>query len=282
MKNQQSTVAIIAIILATLGLVWFTLPAPHEDSLSRYEQGSPVRVGYALEAPFTNLSPEGEVGGTEPALLRLALSRLGHHRIQWVHAEFENLIHELRSGRIDIVCAGMFITEERAAQVAFTRPTLRVPPGLLLREGASPAWSSLAGLAADDAARVAVLGGSTDESAARRAGLSPRRIRSYPDAASAVSALLGGEVDVLMLPSLSLQHLIRIEETHTLRHVILDGDEDALVGISAFAVRKEDRRLLDALNATLAGIVGTPEHAALLASHAVPGAFLPHLRTSPP
>lgn len=53
-------------------------------------------------------------------------------RTEWLQLDFDRLIDALDEGRIDLVAAGMFVTEERSRRVRFSQPSLRVLPGWLL------------------------------------------------------------------------------------------------------------------------------------------------------
>ena len=94
-----------------------------------------IRIGYAVEAPYAFLTPDGELTGESPEVAKRITSRLGIPRITWRQVEFASLIDELDAGRIDMIASGMFVTEERARRVAFSIPTFHTHQALLVRAG---------------------------------------------------------------------------------------------------------------------------------------------------
>ncbi|MFG5410328.1 transporter substrate-binding domain-containing protein [Piscinibacter sakaiensis] len=118
----------------TLAAAWLG----REDTLARLQRAGQLRAGYAVEAPYAVVLPDGSVGGESPRTLRHVAARLGLDRIDWLQLPFEGLIDALRARRVDVVSAGLFVTPARAARVRFADPTLRVRAGLLRRLLAVP------------------------------------------------------------------------------------------------------------------------------------------------
>lgn len=265
---------ILTVIIAAVAFTWDVLvPDIGGDSLGRYQKGEPLRIGYALEAPFVTRSEQGEIAGTGPETLGLALSRLGNGRVKWIHADFAALLHELRSGRIDIVCAGMFATADRSRIASFTRPTLEVPAALLVRSGNPLGIRSLTEAAARHEVRVGVLSGSVEDERARALRIPPERLLAFPDTESAGTALSLGEVDLVARSRPALVELTRSAAGAELE--VLDDADQGQRGGAAFAVRQDEPRLLAALNDALGEVVGSAAHRAVLARHRVPETDLP-------
>ena len=71
--------------------------------------------------PYQSLNEQGELIGFDIDLMEIIAERLGK-TIEWRDMAFDALIPSLMARRIDLIIAGMSITEERAQRVAFTRP----------------------------------------------------------------------------------------------------------------------------------------------------------------
>lgn len=109
--------------------------ATRDDSLDRLRSKGTITIGYAVEAPYAFLTPDGTVTGEAPEIAKVMASRLGIGHIAWRQVEFGSLLAELEAGRIDVIAAGMFITPKRADRASFSLPTFRVREGLLVPRG---------------------------------------------------------------------------------------------------------------------------------------------------
>ena len=63
-----------------------------EDALARARREGFLRVGYAVEAPYAFLTPEGEVTGESPEIARAMAQQLGIPKVEWRLTEFGSLI----------------------------------------------------------------------------------------------------------------------------------------------------------------------------------------------
>ena len=283
MRRAYEIAALMLVLCLVLVLGWIFLPRA-DDSLARARAGGVLRVGYALEAPFVLLQPEPaasapalRVSGESPEVLRAALARVGITRLEWLRADFGSLIHELESGRIDVIAAGMFITPARSQRVAFSLPSVALRTGLLQPVDLLPITPSLAELQHFPQRRLAVLEGSVEAALARSSGFPEARLIAYPDAPSALDALKRGRVEALALSSVSLRYMQRNLPAGAY-HLSPDVVPDAPAGLAAFAVRSQDQALREALDQALAGFLGSAEHLALVAPFGIAAADLPEAR----
>jgi len=266
------------IVIAAAILVARQVAGPHEATLvSRLERGEALRVGYAIEAPFAFLMPDGTVSGEAPEVFREVLHEQGYTRIEWLHAEFGSLLHELASGRVDAIACGMFITPERARSFRFTRPTAVVRTGLLVRSGNPKGLHSLADIAASSDAHLAVVDGAVEYGQAVEAGVPAGRLTALPDPAAAISALVQGRVDGFALSEVSLRYLLTTEPSGRLELAVPFGSaaDDALAGRPAFVFRKSDEDFAARVDQTLDRYLGSPAHRALVARFGFGDAQMP-------
>jgi len=71
--------------------------------------------------PYESRNEQGDLIGFDIDLMEIIAEKLGK-KIEWQDMSFDGLIPALIAKRIDMVIAGMSITEERAQRVAFTKP----------------------------------------------------------------------------------------------------------------------------------------------------------------
>lgn len=254
---------VLAVAAIAMALIFQTLTdrGEHDGSV-------PLRAGYALEAPYAYRDANGDLRGEAVDTLRAGLQRAGLPEPVWVHVEFPRLLHELRSGRIDVIAAGMFITPERAAVAEFTRPTTSVRMGLLVPGGNPLGLHALRDLRRAAGARLAVLDGSVELDRAREAGLTEAQLLRLPDTGSALAALRSGQAAAFALSAPSLRWAMRewpvLELAAPFTPPQHGGKPD--IGFPAFVFRTGDPRRAR-LDQALAGYLGSADHLRAVAAY---------------
>ncbi|MCL1941611.1 MAG: transporter substrate-binding domain-containing protein [Synergistaceae bacterium] len=71
--------------------------------------------------PYESRNEQGDLIGFDIELMEVIAAKLGK-KLDWQDIAFDALIPTLIAKRIDLIIAGMSITEERAQRVAFTEP----------------------------------------------------------------------------------------------------------------------------------------------------------------
>lgn len=256
--------------LAALLVGGGVVASSHEaTTLERVRATRIIRVAYTNEPPHSWRTQEGRITGESPEVARHVLHAMGVDSIEWVWSPFRSIFLELRSGRVDLIAAGAYITPERARDVRFTRPTLRVPSALLVRAADTTWLRSLESIVARHDARIAILAGSAERDLARRLGIEERRILIVPDPESAHAAVLAGRVDAFAASIVSARGL-RASDADSLRLAVVRAVSpgSALEALgdfqSALVVRLGDDELARVLDEHLAGWLGSPDHLAML------------------
>ncbi len=260
--------AVWALLAAGAGAAAVALALGQRDrSLLRLQDGEPLRVGYAVEAPYAFVADDGTVTGEAPELARRIAAELGIARVEWHQSEFGALIDELRQGRVDVIAAGMFATPERSRLVAFSIPTFRVRQGLLVRSGNPERLHGYQDAVFREGARLAVIDGSVEERLVGALGLPGDRTVRVPDAATGRQAVRSGLVAGLALSGPAVRWMalrggggLEAAEPFAQPSEELSGS----LGSGAMAFRKGDRRLLAAWNARLEAFLGSAAHRAMV------------------
>lgn len=95
------------------------LPRDADGTLDRV-RGHALRVGFAVDTPWTTDSAGG-AGGVESALVRRLAQDIGTH-VEWVHGQQGDLLEALRQRDLDLVIGGLRGKSPWSTQVGFTRP----------------------------------------------------------------------------------------------------------------------------------------------------------------
>ncbi|HWR04094.1 MAG TPA: ectoine/hydroxyectoine ABC transporter substrate-binding protein EhuB [Humidesulfovibrio sp.] len=263
MSRARILLWIVLGALASAAALSLFMRAKDDHTLERIRTSGVIRIGYAVEAPYAFLTPEGVVTGQSPELARRVAHRLGIKDIEWRLADFGALIAELKDGRIDVIAAGMFITPERAEQVSFSEPVFHVRPALLVARGNPKRLHSYKDALADGTVRLAVLTGAVEGQALLRAGLPEVQLIQVPDAQTGRVAVETGLADGLALSSPTIKWMAirdQLGRTEIARPFTGAGlDLEARSGFGGFGFRKEDKSLLAAWNGELRALAADPE-----------------------
>jgi polar amino acid transport system substrate-binding protein len=273
----KARVAATLVLLAAIAVAAMAAFAPPDAAYDRIRASGVLRIGYAVEPPYAFIASDGLVTGESPELARLVAREMGVQRIEWVLTTFDALIPDLREGRFDAVAAGLFVTPEREALVAFAEPSLAVRAGLLVRKGNPLRLLDYRDAIADPAARVAVVSGSVEEHRLRARGMPDTRLLVVPDAITGSRAVESGAADALALSRPTTRSLARqfpgLAAIAVVGSAAPGGPEAEFQAAAAFS--RAHPRLLEAWNAAQARVVGSPEHLRAVAPFGFEAADLP-------
>jgi polar amino acid transport system substrate-binding protein len=259
---------LVPVLLAATGaaLLGSAAPALAQSTLERIREADQVRVAIADEAPYGYRDASGRVTGEAPEIARLILERIDPEiEIEWVVVPFGQLIPGLQVGEFDIAAAGMFITPERCAAVAFSEPTYVIGEAFAVREGNPKDLTDYRAISDHPEARVGLIAGTVEYNYALVTGIPAERAPLYRTFERALAALKAGEIDAVGLTSLTAQSLVDGEpelEATPQFYPTLDGEQ--VKGYGGFAFRKDDQELQAAFNQELTDLVGSEAHWSLV------------------
>jgi len=231
-----------------------TTEAP-ETTLEKVKRVGYVTVGFANEAPFAYATPDGKLTGQNVEICRAVLQNLGISEMQGVLTEFGSLIPGLKAGRFDMITAGMYITPERAKEVAFADPEYTIGGGLAVPKGNPLNLHSYFDIAANPDVKVSVMGGISEIDQLKACGVTDEQMVISPDNPSALAALIAGRVDCFTATSPSVKNVVETSANPDVEMVMdfdiaeVDGKRQQGFGSSAF--RLEDTDFVEAYNAEL-------------------------------
>ncbi|TVR13304.1 MAG: ectoine/hydroxyectoine ABC transporter substrate-binding protein EhuB, partial [Planctomycetota bacterium] len=211
------------------------------------------------------------VTGEAPEMARVIAKALGIGRIEPRQVEWDSLIPGLNSGRFDVIGAGMYITPDRAANVAFTNPTYRIGEAFLVRSDNPKALHSYEDIAANEDATIGVVRGTVERDYARNAGIPDDRVVIFNDNDSALAGVRSGQVDAFAGTALTVQTLVdRVAADAGVERAdpfVQPTDEhgNQVYGYGAFAFRQDEDDLVEAFNAAIYAFLGSDAHREMVA-----------------
>ncbi|SCB37663.1 ectoine/hydroxyectoine ABC transporter substrate-binding protein EhuB [Rhizobium hainanense] len=235
-----------------------------ETTLERARATGSITIGISTEVPFSFIEA-GQPAGADVVVFKHVASKLGIHEVRAVLSEFSSLIPGLQADRFDVIVAGMYVKPNRCTQVLFTTPMHAQGDAVVTLSGNSKGITSYKSIAADPTIKIGYIAGGTGVGANLTAsGISPGQISTYQDNLAGVAALKAGRINAYASTSVIVQTLLNklndptVERVRPFEQPLVDGK--TVVGFGAFAVRKGDEDLRDALNVELKKYLGTPEH----------------------
>lgn len=256
-----ATAASVALVGAVVGAMAGTALA--QDTLERAREQGFIRIAFANEAPFGFATPDGTLTGEAPEIAKVIFEHMGIAEVDGVLTEWSSLIPGLKAGRFDVIAAGMFVTPQRCAEIAFSEPTYTLGQGFLVAAGNPKDLHSYEDVASAEDVTLGVLAGAVERDYALAAGIPDERITRLPDQASMIGAVRAGRVDAAALTAISIEQMARKGGDAVERAEPFTTPEAAM-GSGAFGFRKEDEALRAEFNKHLAEFIGTPEHLALV------------------
>jgi len=196
--------------------------------------------------PFEYYNESNEIVGFDIDIARKIAEALGVE-LKVVDTAFDGLIPSLLTKKLDMVIAGMTITEERAKVVAFSEPYFTAGQVIVVRKGSTPIkdFEGLKGKV------VAVqLGTTGDLVVSELKGI--KEVRRFEKFTDAFLELKNRRVDAVVLDS-------AVAKAYVLSNPNLEITSDVLSSEQyGIAVRKEDKDLLEFINKVLADMRKSP------------------------
>jgi len=220
---------------------------------------------YLQEPPFCFRRGDAAVSGCDVELAQTVAVIAGAGPFLPVEAEFAQLLPGLAEGRWAMT-TGLFITEERRARVAFSRPIWALHDGLLVRAGDTRGFAGYRALARDPSAVLGVIVDQVQHATALRLGVAAERVRLFRTQDEAATAVVNGEIDAYASVASAHRGYLANRPDDELAVIDVPADEQP-PAFGAFAFAKESGGLHAAIDAALTSYLGSPAHRALTARY---------------
>lgn len=202
------------------------------------EEGGVLLMGTNAEFPPYEYYEGQEVVGIDVDIAQAVAEKLGME-LEVEDMAFDSLIAALSSGKVDMVAAGMTVTEERLASVNFSDTYATGVQSIIVKEDSEIA-------SADDLTgkTVGVQLGTTGDIFAE--DIENGTVERYNKGMEAVQALSQGKIDAVIIDNEPAK--VFVSEVEGLKIL----DEAFAIEDYAIAIAKEDTELLEKVNAALA------------------------------
>lgn len=201
--------------------------------------------------PFSYQETDGSFSGFDVESARWIANKSGL-KFEFQAIMWDSMIPSLQAKKIDMVYSGMTITDERKAQVAFSKPYIKINQSIAARADST--------VTADDVrAGKVVIGtqrGTTGEAWVQKnlidTGKMPAsNLKSFDNFPLAITALMNKQVDATVYDKPSTVEAIRGQNAK----IIYEVNDPEWHGI---AIRKEDTALLETMNKGLDQLMADP------------------------
>lgn len=205
---------------------------------------SPAPANYSTTDP----NDPGNVIGIEPDILKAAGRCLGF-TFSYSKLDFAGLIPALQAGRIQVIAAGMYASDERAKQVDFVQ-YMKAGEASLVRAGNPRGFRSLTDVCGVTAAEIVgtveneMLGQQSET--CKRDGKPPVTALQFQSNDRAYSALAQGRADILLTDAGVASYLAKMTPDK-----VEVGFAIPTAFVFGFAISKKDDTLRDGLAASL-------------------------------
>ena len=198
---------------------------------------------------------KGKIDGIDPEIIRRISQRLGYE-LEIQDMAFDGVIAAVQSGKAQVAASGITVTEDRKQKVFFTDPYVTATQVMIV-----PKNSTIKGEADLKGKRIGVQHGTTGDSYVKENFHEPQRFQHGPDA---VTALVNGKLDVVVIDGEPAEAYISKNPGLKILPKPLVLEE------YAFAISKDNKKLLDAFNAELRKMKASGEMDNLINSYRKP------------
>jgi ABC-type amino acid transport substrate-binding protein len=204
-----------------------------------------VRVGIAPNYPPVAFKKKGTISGIEADLADRLSKELGLS-ITFVELPFNELLNALRKNEIDMIMSGMSITEKREKQASFTHPYMEIGQVAIVRESDVQRFTPPTEALYINGLRVGYEIGTTGMTFAVKTLLLAELVK-FQSADEGLTALQEGKIEAFVHDEPTAWQMTGQDKYKNLVVLTEPLTREEL----AWAVRHEDKLLLDALNRTI-------------------------------
>jgi polar amino acid transport system substrate-binding protein len=208
------------------------------QTVESIKQAGTVKVGMMVDfPPFGIMNTSNEPDGYDADVAKLLAKEWGVE-VQIVPVTGPNRIPYLQSNQVDLLVASLGITEERAKNVDFSQPYAGISIGVF-----GSADTKVTTPEELSGKTIGVARASTQDTAVTKIAPQDAKIQRFDDDASAVQALLSGQVELIGVSNVVAT---QIEQAAPGR---FDQKLELSQQVQGIAVRKGSSELLTAVNA---------------------------------
>lgn len=200
---------------------------------------SKLIVGTSAGFPPYEFREGNKIVGIDAEIMEAIAADLGY-TIEWQDMKFDSLISALSSNKVDIVIAGMTVTEDRKESVDFTDTYTAAVQSIIIKKG-----GNISNVDDVEGKLIGVQQGTTGDIYASD-DYGNDKVQRFNEGADAVQALLNGKIDCVIIDDQVAKNFV---DTHKTELELLDTaytEEEY-----AMAVKKGNTQLLNQVNKSI-------------------------------
>jgi polar amino acid transport system substrate-binding protein len=223
------------------------------DNTSLTGEKQVYRIGIdAVYPPFTMMSEKGEPTGFDVESIKWIAKDQGFEP-EFQAIAWDGIIPALNANKIDMVYAGMTITDERKEKVNFSKPYWTVNQMVVTKEGSPITLDQVkSGKAKIGTQRGCTAAIWVEDNLVNKSLMSADNLKQYDNTPLAVEDLVAGRTDAVIYDSTVMNDIIAGKPVQKIG--VIETKEQ--FGI---AVRKSDTELLEKLNTGLDHLMASPD-----------------------
>ncbi len=240
---MKKVIALTLSMLLCLGLMAGCGASEAENTLNTVEAGKLIMSTNAAFPPYEMVADDGSFEGIDVEIAGAIAEKLGLELVV-DDMDFNAALLAVQEGKSDIVMAGVSVTESRLLVMDFSESYATGIQVVIVKEGSDVTMDNLGEkmIGTQAATTGYIYASDTPENG----GYGEDHVTAYDNGASAVQALLNGQVDCVIIDSAPAQEYVAANPGLT----ILEGnwvEEQYAIGLN-----KENTALKDAVNKALA------------------------------
>ena len=241
------TKKIIALLLAVVMVLAFAACGPegtkgssaNDNDANAGETGEALVMGTNAAFPPYEFVENGEIVGIDAEIAAAIAEKLGME-LEIKDMAFDSLIPAVAGGSVDVVLAGMTVTDERKESVNFSDSYATGIQSVIVKND-----SAIASIDDLDGKVIGVQTGTTGDIYCS-GDYGEANVKRFDNGALAVQALLNGQVDCVVIDNEPAKAFVAANDGLKIL------DTEYAVEDYAIAMNKEDTELLEKVNAALA------------------------------
>jgi len=234
--------------------------------LSSWNKDLKLRIAYIEEPPFYWTDENHLAKGADIELAEVVLRAIGVTSIEYQPTTFEELLPGVQAGHWDMNVP-IFVTPERARNVAFSVPVWSLGDGFIVRHGNPKALTSYESVVMRADAILGLIPGQVQFDAAKSAGVSDCQIVLFNNQPEATAALLAGKIDAFAATAVG--NHVTANTNPKLEAIPFKVSKDGKTPVGAFSFSKSNHGLLQAVNAQLREYLGSTDHLTRMAKYGI-------------
>jgi len=252
--SKKVLIAILVVVVIAAATVLYLYFFKEKSAIEKIKERGYLVVGTSADfPPFEMVDEKGEIVGLDIDIAKKIAEKLGV-KLVIRDIKFEGLIPALISGDVDLVIAGMTITEERAKSVDFSIPYFEADQAVMVLKERTDITSveDLTGK------KIGVQEGTTGDfwvtdNLVKKGKVKEDDVKRYGKFTVALLELKKGGIDAVVMDKPAAEMYVKLDNSLKIAVVIKTGEKYGI------AVKKGNKDLLDLVNKVLEELIKSGE-----------------------